>query len=102
MKNPDAFAVQRGRRRGPFLRHLTRVGSLRPAWRLCRPVTASELPRPNRSIASSRLFICGATRQGVPAEVNVLATLLLAVLTLMGVNVLAQPALARRDAVRTA
>ena len=49
------------------------------------------------------LFIFGATRQGVPAEVNVLATmLLLVVLALMGVNVLVQRALARRDAVRTA
>jgi spermidine/putrescine transport system permease protein len=49
------------------------------------------------------LFIFGATRQGVPAEVNVLATLLLlVVLALMGLNVLAQRALARRDAVRTA
>ena len=49
------------------------------------------------------LFIFGATRQGVPAEVNVLATiLLLVVLGLMGLNVLVQRALARRDAVRTA
>jgi spermidine/putrescine transport system permease protein len=49
------------------------------------------------------LFIFGATRQGVPAEVNVLATLLLlVVLALMGMNVLVQRALARRDAVRTA
>src|SRR4051794_12065870 len=49
------------------------------------------------------LFIFGATRQGVPAEVNVLATmLLLVVLALMGVNVLVQRALSRRDAVRTA
>src|SRR3954451_24413270 len=48
------------------------------------------------------LFIFGATRQGVPAEVNVLATmLLLAVLILMGLNVLLQKSLARRDAVRT-
>jgi spermidine/putrescine transport system permease protein len=47
------------------------------------------------------LFIFGATRQGVPAEVNVLATLLLvAVLGLMGVNVLIQRSLARRDAAR--
>jgi len=47
------------------------------------------------------LFIFGATRQGVPAEVNVLATMLLiAVLALMGVNVLVQRALARRDAAR--
>src|SRR4029079_5352033 len=44
------------------------------------------------------LFIFGATRQGVPAEVNVLATmLLLAVLILMGLNVLIQRSLARRD-----
>jgi spermidine/putrescine transport system permease protein len=49
------------------------------------------------------LFIFGATRQGVPAEVNVLATmLLLVVLVLMGLNVLLQRALARRDAARTA
>jgi spermidine/putrescine transport system permease protein len=49
------------------------------------------------------LFIFGATRQGVPAEVNVLATMLLVVvLGLMGVNVLIQRALARRDAARTA
>jgi spermidine/putrescine transport system permease protein len=49
------------------------------------------------------LFIFGATRQGVPAEVNVLATLLLVVvLGLMGVNVLIQRGLARRDAARTA
>jgi spermidine/putrescine transport system permease protein len=48
------------------------------------------------------LFIFGATRQGVPAEVNVLATLLLlVVLGLMGVNVLIQRALSRRDAART-
>jgi spermidine/putrescine transport system permease protein len=48
------------------------------------------------------LFIFGATRQGVPAEVNVLGTLLLAlILVLMGANVLAQRALSRRDAVRT-
>jgi spermidine/putrescine transport system permease protein len=47
------------------------------------------------------LFIFGATRQGVPAEVNVLATiLLLAVLALMGVNLLIQRALARRDSRR--
>ena len=45
------------------------------------------------------LFIFGATRQGVPAEVNVLATMLLiAVLVLMGLNVLVQKRLARRDA----
>jgi spermidine/putrescine transport system permease protein len=38
----------------------------------------------------------------VPAEVNVLATLLLlVVLGLMGVNVLIQRALSRRDAART-
>src|SRR3954464_7508243 len=49
------------------------------------------------------LFIFGATRQGVPAEVNVLATiLLLAVLVLMGLNVLIQRRLARRDRIRTA
>jgi spermidine/putrescine transport system permease protein len=48
------------------------------------------------------LFIFGATRQGVPAEVNVLATMLLiAVLVLMGVNVLVQRALSKRDRVRT-
>src|SRR4051812_19415406 len=47
------------------------------------------------------LYIFGATRQGVPAEVNVLATmLLLVVLVLMGVNVLVQRTLARRDAAR--
>jgi spermidine/putrescine transport system permease protein len=44
------------------------------------------------------LFIFGATRQGVPAEVNVLATLLLAVvLVLMALNVALQRARARRD-----
>src|SRR5215207_9080958 len=44
------------------------------------------------------LFIFGATRQGVPAEVNVLASLLLiAVLVLMGLNLLVQRSLARRD-----
>src|SRR5215207_1025481 len=44
------------------------------------------------------LFIFGATRQGVPAEVNVLATMLLiVVLGLMGVNLLVQRSLARRD-----
>jgi spermidine/putrescine transport system permease protein len=49
------------------------------------------------------LFIFGATRQGVPAEVNVLATMLLVVvLALMGANVLIQRALSRRDAARTA
>ena len=45
------------------------------------------------------LFIWGAARQGVPAEVNVLATgLLLVVLGLMGLNVLFQRRRARRDA----
>jgi spermidine/putrescine transport system permease protein len=45
------------------------------------------------------LFIFGATRQGVPPEVNVLATgLLLIVLVLMGLNVMLQRRLARRDA----
>jgi spermidine/putrescine transport system permease protein len=44
------------------------------------------------------LFIFGATRQGVPPEVNVLATgLLLIVLILMGLNVVLQRRLARRD-----
>jgi spermidine/putrescine transport system permease protein len=44
------------------------------------------------------LFIFGATRQGVPAQVNVLATLLLiAVLVLMALNVALQRARARRD-----
>src|SRR4051794_1050701 len=44
------------------------------------------------------LFIFGATRQGVPAEVNVLATiLLLVILGLMGLNLVVQRALARRD-----
>ena len=48
------------------------------------------------------LFIFGATRQGVPAEVNVLATMLLiAVLVLMGLNVMVQKSLARRDRIRT-
>jgi spermidine/putrescine transport system permease protein len=48
------------------------------------------------------LFIFGATRQGVPAEVNVLATILLVtVLVLMGLNVMIQKQLARRDRVRT-
>ncbi len=47
------------------------------------------------------LFIFGATRQGVPPEVNVLATaLLLIVLTLMALNVLLQRRLARRDTAR--
>ena len=50
------------------------------------------------------LFIFGATRQGVPPEVNVLATaLLLVVLILMGLNLMLQRRLAarslRRDAV---
>lgn len=45
------------------------------------------------------LFIFGATRQGVPAEVNVLATmLLLAILLLLGLNVVVQRMLAARDA----
>jgi spermidine/putrescine transport system permease protein len=49
------------------------------------------------------LFIFGATRQGVPPEVNVLASaLLVIVLALMGANVLVQRRLARRDALRTA
>ena len=49
------------------------------------------------------LFIFGATRQGVPPEVNVLATgLLLIVLVLMALNVLVQRRLARRDAARQA
>jgi spermidine/putrescine transport system permease protein len=49
------------------------------------------------------LFIFGATRQGVPPEVNVLATgLLLIVLVLMALNVMVQRRLARRDAVRQA
>ncbi len=44
------------------------------------------------------LYIFGATRQGVPAEVNVLATMLLiAILVLLGLNVAVQKALARRD-----
>lgn len=44
------------------------------------------------------LFVFGATRQGVPPEVNVLATgVLLVVLVLMGLNVLVQRHLARRD-----
>jgi spermidine/putrescine transport system permease protein len=47
------------------------------------------------------LFIFGSTRQGVPPEVNVLATcLLIAVLLLMGLNVLVQSRLAKRDAAR--
>jgi spermidine/putrescine transport system permease protein len=45
------------------------------------------------------LFIYGAARQGVPPQVNVLATaLLLLVLLLMVLNVLLQRRLARRDA----
>jgi spermidine/putrescine transport system permease protein len=49
------------------------------------------------------IFIFGATRQGVPPEVNVLATgLLLVVLVLMGLNVVLQRRLARRDAARQA
>jgi spermidine/putrescine transport system permease protein len=49
------------------------------------------------------LFIFGATRQGVPPEVNVLATgLLLIVLILMALNVMLQRRLARRDAARQA
>jgi spermidine/putrescine transport system permease protein len=47
------------------------------------------------------LFIFGATRQGVPPEVNVLATcLLIVVLVLMGLNVLLQSRLSKRDAKR--
>jgi spermidine/putrescine transport system permease protein len=47
------------------------------------------------------LFIFGATRQGVPPEVNVLATaLLVIVLILMALNVVVQRRLAKRDAVR--
>jgi spermidine/putrescine transport system permease protein len=49
------------------------------------------------------LFIFGATRQGVPPEVNVLATaLLVAVLILMALNVLLQRRLAQRSARRDA
>jgi spermidine/putrescine transport system permease protein len=49
------------------------------------------------------LYIFGATRQGVPAEVNVLATMLLiAVLVLMFVNLMLQRARARRDTRRSA
>jgi spermidine/putrescine transport system permease protein len=49
------------------------------------------------------LFIFGATRQGVPPEVNVLATgLLVVVLLLMALNVVVQRRLAARDARRTA
>ena len=48
------------------------------------------------------LFIFGATRQGVPPEVNVLATsLLVIVLILMALNVAVQRRLAKRDAVRS-
>lgn len=48
------------------------------------------------------LFIFGATRQGVPPEVNVLGTmLLLGVLVLMGLNLLVQKSLARRDRMRS-
>jgi spermidine/putrescine transport system permease protein len=48
------------------------------------------------------LFIFGATRQGVPPEVNVLATgLLVIVLILMALNVVVQRRLSRRDAART-
>jgi spermidine/putrescine transport system permease protein len=44
------------------------------------------------------LYIFGATRQGVPAEVNVLATMLLVVvLALMALNVLIQRTRARRE-----
>ena len=47
------------------------------------------------------LFIFGATRQGVPPEVNVLATaMLVIVLILMVLNVVVQRRLAKRDAVR--
>jgi spermidine/putrescine transport system permease protein len=49
------------------------------------------------------LFIFGATRQGVPPEVNVLATgLLLVVLVLMALNVMVQRRLSKRDAARQA
>jgi spermidine/putrescine transport system permease protein len=49
------------------------------------------------------LFIFGATRQGVPPEVNVLATsLLVLVLILMGLNVLLQRRLAARELRRDA
>jgi spermidine/putrescine transport system permease protein len=48
------------------------------------------------------LFIFGATRQGVPPEVNVLATaLLVIVLALMALNLVVQRRLARRDAARS-
>ena len=50
-----------------------------------------------------RPLFFGATRQGVPPEVNVLATaLLVIVLVLMGLNVLVQRRLARRDVARAA
>ncbi len=49
------------------------------------------------------LFIFGATKQGVPPEVNVLATmLLLGILLLLGLNLGVQKALARRDKKRIA
>ena len=49
------------------------------------------------------LFIFGATRQGVPPEVNVLATgMLVVVLVLMGLNVAVQRRLAKRDAAASA
>ena len=45
------------------------------------------------------LFIFGATRQGVPPSVNVLATgLLIVILILLAINVLIQRRLAKRDA----
>jgi spermidine/putrescine transport system permease protein len=48
------------------------------------------------------LFIFGATRQGVPPEVNVLATsLLIIVLAFMALNVVVQRRLAKRDAAST-
>jgi spermidine/putrescine transport system permease protein len=49
------------------------------------------------------LFIFGATRQGVPPEVNVLATgLLFVVLILLALNVVVQRARGRRDAAASA
>src|SRR5215207_1283761 len=49
------------------------------------------------------LFIFGATRQGVPPEVNVLASgLLFVILVLMGLNVLVQRRLAQRELRRDA
>ena len=49
------------------------------------------------------LFIFGATRQGVPPEVNVLATgLLFVVLILLALNVVVQKARGRRDAAASA